>query len=480
MGYNTGVAPLELDPETMRRIGYQIIDRLVDYWQNLPNRPIGTRPARETLEALLNEPIPHTPQAFESVLSEFEEKVLTHLVKVDHPRYFAFVPAPNNYVGVLAETLAAGMNIFVGTWMVGAGATQVERVVIDWLRQLVGLPESAGGLFVSGGSVANLVGLAAARAQYPEALARGRVYYSDQAHSCVARALRLLGFRAEQICVIESDSGFRLPVERLAEQIRRDQEAGWLPFCVVANAGTTNTGAVDPLEALADLCAELGLWLHADGAYGAPAVLTEEGKRRLQGIGRLDSLALDPHKWLYQPMMAGCILVRQFDHLRTAFHILPPYLQDKEQGTPGVDLCDYGVELSRNFRALKVWMAFKVFGIESFRRAMEHNLHLARVAETTLRGMPCWRVVSPASLGIVAFRYEPPDSPPSRVDIIQRRLVSAMLEEGFALVSSTVLKGQAVLRMCTLNPRATESDVGETLMRLDRHAHRLAEQEGLA
>lgn len=470
--------PLELEPETMRHLGYRVIDTLVDYWQSLPERPIGTRPTREAMETLLNEPLPTTPQPFEAVLDEFLTKVLPHVVKVDHPRYFAFVPAPNNYVGVLADTLAAGMNIFVGTWMVGAGATQVERVVIDWLRQIVGLPESAGGLFVSGGSVANLVGLAAARQQYPEALQRGRVYYSDQTHSCVARALRILGFREEQICVLESDSQFHLPVERLKEQVRRDRETGWLPFCVVANAGTTNTGAVDDLDALAEVCQEERLWLHADGAYGAPAVLTEEGTRLMKGIHRLNSLALDPHKWFYQPMMAGCILVREFDHLRQAFHILPPYLQDKESGVRGVDLCDYGVELSRGFRALKVWMALKVFGIGAFRQAMEHNLHLARVAEQTLRTMPHWQVVSPAQLGIVAFRYAPPNLEPEACDSLQRALVNAMLTEGFALVSSTVLKGRAVLRMCTLSPRATETDVLETLQRLDRHAQRLASQEG--
>lgn len=472
------MAPLELDPDTMRQIGYRVIDTLVDYWQNLPERPIGTRPSREAMEALLNEPIPQTPQPFDSVLDAFLEEVLPNIVKVDHPRYFAFVPAPNNYIGVLADTLSAGMNIFVGTWMVGAGATQVERVVIEWLRQIVGLPDTAGGLFVSGGSVANCVGLATARQQYPEALVHGRIYYSDQTHSCVARALRLLGFRGEQVCVIESDSAFRLPVERLKEQVERDRQEGWLPFCVVANAGTTNTGAVDPLDALAEFCKEQSLWLHADGAYGVPAILTEEGRERLRGIGLLDSLALDPHKWLYQPMMAGCILVRQFEHLREAFHILPPYLQDKETGTRGVDLCDYGVELSRNFRALKVWMALKVFGIEAFRQAMEHNLQLARLAEATLRTLPHWQVVSPASLGIVAFRYNPPHMTPDAIDSLQRALVNAMLEDGFALVSSTVLKGQTVLRMCTLSPRATEADVIETLQRLDRHAHRLAESGG--
>ncbi len=466
--------PLEFEnPETMRQMGYRVIDLLVDYWRTLPERPLGRRPTREAMESLLNEPLPTQAQPFESVLNEFLQKVLPNIVKVDHPRYFAFVPAPNNYVGVLADLLASGMNIFVGTWMVGAGATQVERVVIDWLRQLVGMPETAGGLFVSGGSVANLVGLACARHQYPDALARGRVYYSDQTHSCVARALRILGFRHEQIVVLSANDSFQMPLDLLTQQVAQDRKEGWLPFCVVANAGTTNTGAVDPLDALADFCEAEGLWLHADGAYGAPAILTEEGKQRLKGIGRPHSLALDPHKWLYQPMMAGCVLVRQFEQLRQAFHILPPYLQDKERGLPSIDLCDYGIELSRNFRALKVWMAFKVYGIEPFRQAMEHNLHLARYAEQVLRTYPDWEIVSPATMGIVAFRYAPPEWTPERQDWLNRALVDAMLEEGYALVSSTILRGRVALRMCTLSPRATETDVQETIARLHRHAERL-------
>lgn len=454
----------------MRQMGYRVVDLLVDYWQSLPTRPIGKRADRACLEALLNEPTPDQPQPFERVLQEFLQRVLPHIIKVDHPRYFAFVPAPNEYVGVLADFLSAGMNVFVGTWMVGAGATQVERVVIRWLCDWFGMPDTAGGLFVSGGSVANLVCLTAARAHYPDALTRGRVYYSDQTHSCVARAWRILGLREEQLCVLPADEHFQIPLDTLAGQIERDRAAGWLPFCVVANAGTTNTGAVDPLSALAELCEAEGLWLHADGAYGAAAILTEEGKARLQGIERLHSLAVDPHKWLYQPMMAGCAIVRDFEQLRTAFRILPPYLQDKERGAAGIDLCDYGVELSRNFRALKVWMSLKTHGIEAFRQAMEHNLHLARVAEQAIREIPHWQIVSPATLGVVAFRYAPPELSPQQVDALNRALVDKMIQDGFAMVSSTVLRGRVALRMCTLNPRATEADVQETIRRL----HQLA------
>ncbi|GIV05682.1 MAG: L-2,4-diaminobutyrate decarboxylase [Fimbriimonadales bacterium] len=462
-------SPLDFDADVMRQMGYRVVDALVDYWQRLPSLPLGKCPDRTTLEDLLDEPTPQQPQPFETVLDAFLQKVLPNIVKVDHPRYFAFVPAPNDYVGVLGDFLTAGMNVFVGTWMVGAGATQVERVVIRWLCDWLGFPDSAGGLFVSGGSVANLVCLAAARQRYPDALTRGRVYYSDQTHSCVARAWRILGLREEQLCVLPADEQFQIPLSTLAEQLQRDRAAGWRPFCVVANAGTTNTGAVDPLDALADLCESEGLWLHADGAYGAAAILTQEGKQRLRGIERLHSLAIDPHKWLYQPMMAGCALVREFEHLRAAFRILPPYLQDKERGR-GIDLCDYGVELSRNFRALKLWMSLKTHGVEAFRQAMEWNLHLARVAEEAIRRLPDWVIVSPATMGIVAFRYAPPHLDSEQADALNRALVEAMLQDGFALVSSTVLHGRVALRMCTLNPRATEADVLETVRRLHQFA----------
>ncbi|MEN3001316.1 MAG: aminotransferase class V-fold PLP-dependent enzyme [Armatimonadota bacterium] len=468
------MSALELSPETMRQMGYRLIDLLVDYWQSLPQQPIGRRPPREELEPLLAEPLPTTPQPFEQVLQEFQQKVLPNIVHVDHPRYFAFVPAPNNYVGALADALAAGTNIFVGTWMVGAGATQVERVVMDWLRQLLGMPETAGGLFVSGGSVANLVALTAARQhRLGENFSRGVAYFSDQTHSCVERALRLLGFRKEQLRILSADERFQLPLHALQAQIEADRAAGWQPFCVVANAGTTNTGAVDPLPELVALCRREGLWLHVDGAYGAAMILTEEGKHLLEGIGEVDSLAIDPHKGFYQPMMAGCTLVRELEHLRNAFRILPPYLQDKERGLPGIDLCDYGVELSRGFRALKLWMSLKVFGLEAFRQAMEHNLHLARYAEGRLRERAHWQIVSPATLGIVAFRYAPPNLPDEGADALNRALVEAMLADGFALVSSTLLRGRVTLRMCTLNPRATEADVDETIQRLDRFARRL-------
>jgi aromatic-L-amino-acid decarboxylase len=457
----------------MRQMGYRVIDLLVDYWQSLPDQPLGKRATRQEMEALLREPLPLHGSPFEEVIRQFQADVLPNIINVDHPRYFAFVPAPNNYIGTLADTLAAGMNIFAGTWMVGAGATQVELVVMDWIRLMLGMPETAGGLFVSGGSVANLIALAAARHHLlGEDFSRGAVYFSDQTHSCVERALRVLGFRPDQMRRIPCDYQFRLPTQTVREQIKQDRASGWQPFCIVVSAGTTNTGAVDPLPELADLCQQESLWLHADGAYGAVGVLSEKGKKLLEGIELLDSLAIDPHKWFYQPMAAGCVLVKRFEHLKEAFHILPPYLQDKERWGDSVDLCDYGIELSRGFRALKLWMSLKVHGLEAFRQAITHNIELAEHAEACLRPLPDWEIVSPATLGILAFRYAPEGFTPEQTDALNKQLVEEMIADGFAMVSSTILRGHVALRMCTLSHRATFEDVAETVQRLDAFAQR--------
>lgn len=470
--YNRSVSPFDFDPETMRQMGYRVIDLLVDYWHSLPEQPLGKRATRQEMENLLREPLPQAGVPFAEVLEQFRRDVMPNIINVDHPRYFAFVPAPNNYTGTLADALAAGMNIFAGTWMVGAGATQVELVVIDWLRQILGMPETAGGIFVSGGSVANLIALAAARHHLlGEEFSNGTVYFSDQTHSCVERALRVLGFRQDQMRKVECDGNFRLPVQTVHQLIKQDRAAGKQPFCIVASAGTTNTGAVDPLSELADLCEQENLWLHADGAYGAVGVLSEKGKEQLEGIGRLDSLAIDPHKWFYQPMAAGCVLMKHFEHLKEAFHILPPYLQDKERWGGSVDLCDYGIELSRGFRALKLWMSLKVHGLKAFRQAVTHNIDLAEHAATCLSRLPDWEIVSPATLGIIAFRYAPPGLNSEQVDALNKQLVEAMIMDGFAMVSSTILKGRVVLRMCTLSHRATFEDVEETIRRLDNFAH---------
>jgi glutamate/tyrosine decarboxylase-like PLP-dependent enzyme len=384
---------------------------------------------------------------------------------VNHPRFFAYVPGPGNFVGAMADALISGYNVFAGTWISGSGPAAVELVTLKWLREACGLPETAGGLFVSGGSMANLTALAVARrAVLEDRTENASVYFSDQAHSSLEKALRLIGIQPENFRRLQSGSDYRLPIGDLAASIQADRAAGRRPFCVIANAGTTNTGAIDPLIEISALCREQRLWLHVDGAYGAAAVISQRGRELLAGLALADSLTLDPHKWLFQPFEIGCVLVRELVHLRETFRVLPEYLKDTQHDLAEFNFTDHGLQLTRGFRALKLWMSIQVFGMASFRAAIDRGFALAEFTEARLRRMPGWEVVTPAQMAVVCFRRKSADAS------AHLRLVQALLQDGFALITSTVLRGQTVLRACTINPRTTETDIERTLARLDRLA----------
>lgn len=472
---------LELPPAEMRALGYRVVDLLVEHFATLRDRPVFQHTPRTLLEPRFAEPPPEAPGDPLAVLGRIERDVVPFMGHIGHPRFFAFVPSPNNFVSVLADALAAGLNPFCGTWLAGPGPGEVELVTIDWLRQLCGLPEGAGGLFVSGGSVANLTALVVAREERLAApIERGVAYYSDQTHSSVERALRVLGLPSSGLRRLPSDGALRLPVEALRAALAADRAAGLAPFCVVANAGTTNTGAVDPLPELADLCAAEGLWLHVDGAYGAAAVIAPRCRAELAGLERADSLSLDPHKWLFQPLEIGCVLLRDRRLLRRTFHVLPEYLQDVDRGLEEVNFCDYGVQLTRGFRALKLWMSIQVFGLAAFRRAVERGVELAERAQELLAADPRWRVVSPARLAVVCFRFVPPGAPEEVLEAINRGVTDELLKDATAFASSTRLGGRTVLRLCTINPRTTDEDLAWTLERMAAAAERLAERAGYA
>jgi aromatic-L-amino-acid decarboxylase len=465
---------LSLTQDQMRELGYRVIDVLVEHFNELRNKPVTSVAERAELERRLREPLPSEASDSLSVLSQIQEDVFSNIMHLDHPRFFAFVPSPNNFVSVMADALASGFNVFAGTWLEASGPAEIELVTIDWLRELYLLPATAGGLFVSGGSMANITALAVAR--HIKLRDRGDnavIYCSDQTHSSIERGLRVLGFAPAQLRKLPSDENFRLSVSALSHAVNADRAAGQTPFCVVANAGTTNTGAIDPLVELADFCAEENLWLHADGAYGAAGILCEEGLSRLSGIDRVDSLALDPHKWLFQPFEIGCVLVRDSRWLKGTFHILPEYLKDIERAEEEVNFCDYGIQLTRSFKALKLWMSLKVFGLKEFAKAVEHGFKMAEAAENYISGLPSWSIVTPAQMGIITFSYTPGGISPSDVNQFNERLVTEMIADGFALVSTTTLRGKVVLRLCTINPRTTEMDIRETIDRLDSFAKKL-------
>jgi aromatic-L-amino-acid decarboxylase len=469
-GYNRWVdnnrdpARLELSADEMRQLGYRVIDLLVRHFAEMRDGAVGAKATPGDLMARFAGPPPETPTEPGELLARLEKDVFPNNLHVDHPRFFAFVPGPGNFVSTMADVLASGFNVFNGTWLGGSAAAAIELNVIDWFRRFCGFPETAGGLFVSGGSAANLTALHAARAtKLGDRIENATIYFSDQTHYSVERALRVIGFAREQFRKILSDNRFRLPMDSLREAIQSDKKAGLRPFCIIANAGTTNTGAVDPLPELADLCAADGMWLHADGAYGAATMICERGRQKLAGLERVDSLSLDPHKWLFQPFECGCILVRDAAGLKSAFQLMPEYMRDVHRNTTEINPADYGVQLSRGFRALKVWLSINTFGMAAFREAITRGFELAEFAEKELRGRRNCEILSPAEMAIVAFRF-------GKDDALQTRLVEEMLRDGFAFLTSTTLKGVTALRLCTINPRTTEEDIVQTIDRLEKFA----------
>lgn len=453
---------LELSEAEMRALGYRVVDLVVTHMSTIDGARVGRKGVPADLRTALAEPPPEQPVAADAIFERLERDVLGNMLNLLHPRFFAFVPGPSNFVSAAADFIASGYNVFNGSWLGGSGAAALELTVIDWLRQLCGFAEGAGGLFVSGGSVANLTALLAARSAVLEDRTAGAVaYYSDQTHSSVGRALRAIGLQPDQMRCIPSDEQFRMPQAVLAQQVAGDRAAGLRPFCVIANAGTTSTGAVDPLRTIAEFCRAEGLWMHVDGAYGAAAVISERGKRALDGLHLADSVSLDPHKWLFQTIECGCVLVRDAGRLKAAFSTSAAYLAEIHRYTAEVNPCDYGIQLTRSFRALKVWMSMQYFGLAAFRKAVDRGFDLADLAERTLRAMPGWEIVTPATMGIVTFRRR--GAPAGYYE----ELHSAMLADGYAFLSTTILNGQTVLRMCPINPRTSDADIVNTLRWLD-------------
>jgi aromatic-L-amino-acid/L-tryptophan decarboxylase len=455
--------PLELDAETMRRLGYEAVDFLVERISTLGDGPAWRGATRAAMEERLREPPPEEPADPDELFARLRDDVLPFAGHHDHPRFFGFVPGCPTWPGILGDFVAAGANVFAGTWLQSAGPSTAELVVIDWFRQWLDWPPETSGILVSGGSQANLTALGCARDTVPATSDRVVVYLSSEGHSSVARAVRVLGFRDDQVRLVPVDELHRIRPDALQALIQADVAAGHEPFLAVANAGSTNTGAVDALDELADLCHEHGIWLHVDAAYGGFAVLTERGRVALRGIERADSATLDPHKWLYQPYEAGCVLVREGARLGGAFRIMRDYLQDTLVGGRDVNFADRGIQLTRSARALKLWLSLKYFGVGAFRAAIDRSLDVAAHLQAVVEETPELELLSPAMLGVVCFRRRYPELGESDAEHANAALVERLRESGEGLVSSTRIGGRYALRMCVLNHRSGEDDVERVL-----------------
>jgi len=458
---------LELSKTEMKQLGYKAIDEIVEHFDTQNNKPPVAKGSRKDMDKMFAEEAPEHPMDATEVLQFVMENVMSNSNIVSHPKSYSFVPGPSNYVSTIADTLATGFNIFSGGWVASPAAAELEIVTINWLLKLFNFPaKRGGGLFTSGGSMANLTAIVTARRikcgdDYSNAI----IYLSDQAHSSNIKAIRILGFKKEQIRLIPTDSEFKMSLNKLKNAIAKDSLEGLQPFLVIASSGTTNTGTVDPLPELAKICKNENLWFHIDGAYGGAAILAKNGKQLLKGIDKADSLTVDPHKWFFQPYEMGCLLVRNSSWLKDTFTETPEYLRDVEGNESEINFYDHGVQLTRRFRALKLYMSVKTFGMSAFRKAIDYNLKLAEKTESLLRKSAQWEVISPATLAIINFRYNPIDKNFSEkeLDQLNQKISEKVMDSREALLVTTILQDQVVLRMCLINPRTTLQDVKETI-----------------
>ena len=467
---------LQMAPELMLDLARKAAEILVERTEHLPGEDAWEGDFRQGLEEQLLENPPENGRPAAEVLEQVAREVLPFATRLDHPRCFAFIPSSPTWPSVLADFIAAGYNINTVTWLVASGPSQLELAVIDWFRRWLDYPQSAGGLFTSGGAAASLDALVAAReaAGHPE---RATVYMSDQSHSVLSRAAMIIGVRPESIRMIPSDTRTRLDMQALARAVTEDRAAGLHPIAVCANAGAASTGAIDPLEAMADFCEAEGIWLHVDAAYGGFAIVTERGKALLRGIERADSIGLDAHKWFFQPYEAGCLLVKDGRTLERVFELHHDVLQDTIWGADHPNFADRGLQLSRSFRALKVWMSVQTFGLGAFRRAVLQGMELTDRAEEYVRESPTLELLAPVSLGIVCFRVNPTDTAldEKALEQINRTVLARVFWEDRALISSTLVGKMFSLRLCILNHTTTWDDVRETLEATERFG-----QEALA
>ena len=451
----------------MQAMGRQVADAVARHLGSLRDQPAYTTLASREARALIDPDPPRGPTSFESILTRFHERVAMHHAREPHPRFLGYIPSCPTFPALMGDWLATGYNFFAGVSVVAAGPTAVELTVLDWFRRWMGMPQGTMGLLTSGGSAATVTAVVAARhaavGDDSSSLAGLTAYCSEQAHSSVAKAAWIAGISRANVRAVPTDDAYRMNVVALREMVASDRRAGLRPFLVCATAGATNTGAVDPLHEIADFTSGERLWLHTDSAYAGFSVLTERGRRLLDGLGRADSLTLDPHKWLYVPFECGCLLARDPRALERAFSVHPEYLQDVRARDAEVNFADYGEQLTRYSRAMKVWFSVQYFGTDAIAAAQDHAMSLAERAERIVRETPDMEVLSPAQFGIVCFRVRPAGMSDEQLNTLNERVNEKVNRTGFVLMSSTRLRGALSLRLCIPGYRTREDDIRAVL-----------------
>ena len=456
---------LEMTPEQFRLLGYKAVDIIAENMHRLQNRlePARRSVPNELREQLLNQNLPQQGTDPEDLIKFVADNIMPYPLGHINPRFFAWVNSPAAPISIIGELLSAGMNSSVAGG--DQAGTYIEHAVLDWLKEIMGFPKDSGALLVSGGSMATLLGLAVMRhvkSKKGGMRANGLqlqkdpivVYTSTEGHSCVEKAIELLGLGHNYLHKIPVDADFRMDVNQLERQIRIDRQKGLHPVCVAASAGTVNTGAIDPLNRIADLCQKESLWFHIDGAYGGVGILAEQAGQLFRGIERADSLGIDPHKWMYIPVECGCAIIRDKKAMRDTFSLVPPYLRDDRQ-LPWFS--EFGPQQTRGFRALKLWLAIKHIGVDGYRHLISRDIQMANLLRNKIKARGDFELITSGPLSITCFRYAPPGM--DDLDAVNRSILDIVQKKGDVYLTSTQLNEKFVLRVNIINFRTAEADL---------------------
>lgn len=448
-----GPHPLELDGPTMRRMVDLAMDRITHHIATLPTQPLHATRGGRKLARAVREGLPEEGKPFPSLLDHLF-RLIPRSLNTASPGYLAYVPGGGLFHAAVADLVADATNRYVGVFIAAPGLVELEANVVRWCAEIVGLPAGAGGVLTTGGSMANLIAVVTARHErLPKDFLKGVLYCSREVHHSVVKAALVAGFPPENIRAIASDAAFRMELPALRAAIAADRALGRAPFLVVGSAGTTPTGAVDDLVALAELAARESLWFHVDAAYGGFFALTERGRAAMRGIERADSVTLDPHKGLFLPYGTGALVVREPAALRRAHAVPASYLPAMQTEDDLIDFCELSPELSRDFRGLRVWLPMKMHGAAVFRAALDEKLDLARRAAEALRALPEVEVVAEPELSLLAFRIRAPGLVGDDLERVQRRVLSAVNQRQRVLLTGTTTHRGFVLRICVMSFR---------------------------
>ena len=411
---------------------------------------------------------PWAAHSVEEVLKEASE-IFDYRMRMNHPRSFAFIPSPVSPFSWLGETVSSAFNAFAGSRLQSSGPSAIENELIQWMAAKAGLPPTAGGLSVSGGSMANLTAMVLARDRTlsPDNWPSGTAYVSDQTHSSVAKGLRILGFRESQVRKVPTDDQFRMDTSALQKAMQSDRDAGYFPFVIIASCGTTNTGSIDPLHDIVKIARMEGLWVHVDGAYGASALMSKSKGSLLDGLGGVDSISWDAHKWLFQTYGCGILLVRDKTHLAQSFHTDAEYIKDAAENEDVPNFWNLGIELTRPARIMKLWFTLRILGLEKIDQLINHGFALAEVAQKELEALSDWEVTSPANMAILTFRFAPTGRREDEIAVLNKAISQQVISDDVAGILTTKLNGKTVLRICAISPLMTGGGMKTIIRQLD-------------